>query len=121
LEKVNNFTEKNAPLIRFATELCFFRAKTDEVEIVTEEKRRRIMLCRKSSRNGGGSGSVPVYLNVYDLTPFNGYAYWFGLGVYHSGVQGLSFSPTAILSTIFILSQISPPPYFSSEILKTLD
>jgi hypothetical protein len=34
------------------------------------------------------SGSVPVYLNVYDLTPINGYAYWFGLGVYHSGVQG---------------------------------
>lgn len=34
------------------------------------------------------SGAVPVYLNVYDLTPINGYAYWFGLGVYHSGVQG---------------------------------
>ncbi|KAE8710494.1 DeSI-like protein [Hibiscus syriacus] len=32
-------------------------------------------------------GSVPVYLNVYDLTPINGYAYWFGLGIYHSGVQ----------------------------------
>ncbi|KAJ7966241.1 DeSI-like protein [Quillaja saponaria] len=32
-------------------------------------------------------GTVPVYLNVYDLTPFNGYAYWVGLGVYHSGVQ----------------------------------
>ncbi|KAJ1429177.1 PPPDE putative peptidase domain [Sesbania bispinosa] len=46
------------------------------------------MLCRKSSsRNGVVSGSVPVYLNVYDLTPINGYAYWFGLGVYHSGVQ----------------------------------
>lgn len=46
------------------------------------------MLCRKSSRNGVvGPGSVPVYLNVYDLTPINGYAYWFGLGVYHSGVQ----------------------------------
>ncbi|GKV03191.1 hypothetical protein SLEP1_g15541 [Rubroshorea leprosula] len=32
-------------------------------------------------------GAVPVYLNVYDLTPINGYAYWFGLGIYHSGVQ----------------------------------
>ncbi|PQQ21053.1 deSI-like protein [Prunus yedoensis var. nudiflora] len=32
-------------------------------------------------------GKVPVYLNVYDLTPINGYAYWLGLGVYHSGVQ----------------------------------
>ena len=34
------------------------------------------------------AGSVPVHLNVYDLTPINGYAYWLGLGVYHSGVQG---------------------------------
>ncbi|TKY58096.1 DeSI protein [Spatholobus suberectus] len=32
-------------------------------------------------------GSNPVCLNVYDLTPINGYAYWLGLGVYHSGVQ----------------------------------
>ncbi|KAK7260930.1 hypothetical protein RIF29_27231 [Crotalaria pallida] len=32
-------------------------------------------------------GSYPVYLNVYDLTSINGYAYWLGLGVYHSGVQ----------------------------------
>jgi hypothetical protein len=37
-------------------------------------------------------GSVPVYLNVYDLTPINGYAYWLGLGIYHSGVEGNSFS-----------------------------
>lgn len=34
-------------------------------------------------------GSVPVYLNVYDLTPINGYAYWLGLGIYHSGVEGI--------------------------------
>ncbi|XP_040996018.1 deSI-like protein At4g17486 [Juglans microcarpa x Juglans regia] len=27
------------------------------------------------------------YLNVYDLTSINGYAYWLGLGVYHFGVQ----------------------------------
>ncbi|KAK6912526.1 PPPDE peptidase domain [Dillenia turbinata] len=33
------------------------------------------------------TGAVPVYLNVYDLTSINGYAYWLGLGVYHSGVQ----------------------------------
>ena len=45
------------------------------------------MLCRKGSRNID-AGTVPVHLNVYDLTPINGYAYWFGLGVYHSGVQG---------------------------------
>ncbi|KAE8656573.1 Detected protein of confused Function [Hibiscus syriacus] len=33
------------------------------------------------------SGYVPVYLNVYDLTPANGYFYWAGLGIYHSGVE----------------------------------
>ncbi|KAK4375476.1 hypothetical protein RND71_006153 [Anisodus tanguticus] len=44
------------------------------------------MLCCKNSVENG-RGSVPVYLNVYDLTPMNGYAYWLGLGVYHSGVQ----------------------------------
>lgn len=50
------------------------------------------MLCKmvtvtRKKRNG----SFPVYLNVYDLTPINGYAYWVGLGVYHSGVQGKRF------------------------------
>ncbi|XP_027168363.1 deSI-like protein At4g17486 [Coffea eugenioides] len=44
------------------------------------------MLCRKSSVKNG-RGTVPVNLNVYDLTSINGYAYWLGLGVYHSGVQ----------------------------------
>ncbi|PHU15255.1 hypothetical protein BC332_16460 [Capsicum chinense] len=44
------------------------------------------MLCCKNSVQNS-LGSVPVYLNVYDLTPMNGYAYWLGLGVYHSGVQ----------------------------------
>ncbi|XP_057957098.1 deSI-like protein At4g17486 [Malania oleifera] len=44
------------------------------------------MLCKMVSRKRK-SGSVPVYLNVYDLTTINGYAYWLGLGVYHSGVQ----------------------------------
>jgi len=28
-----------------------------------------------------------VYLNVYDLTQMNGYVYWAGLGVFHSGVE----------------------------------
>jgi hypothetical protein len=30
---------------------------------------------------------APVYLNVYDLTPMNGYVYWVGLGIFHSGIE----------------------------------
>ncbi|CAA2960656.1 deSI At4g17486 [Olea europaea subsp. europaea] len=44
------------------------------------------MLCRMMGRKRK-TGAVPVYLNVYDLTPMNEYAYWLGLGIYHSGVQ----------------------------------
>lgn len=30
---------------------------------------------------------APVYLNVYDLTPQNGWTYWCGVGVFHTGVE----------------------------------
>jgi len=30
-----------------------------------------------------------VYLNVYDLTPANNYLYMFGVGIFHSGIEGL--------------------------------
>ncbi|KAL2927489.1 hypothetical protein RDABS01_019820 [Bienertia sinuspersici] len=33
-------------------------------------------------------GFAPVYLNVYDLTPINGYMYWAGFGIFHTGVEG---------------------------------
>ncbi|KAE8729216.1 J-domain protein required for chloroplast accumulation response 1, putative isoform 1 [Hibiscus syriacus] len=36
-------------------------------------------------------GCAPVYLNVYDLTPINGYFYWAGLGIFHSGVEEYAF------------------------------
>ncbi|RZR75667.1 hypothetical protein BHM03_00000146 [Ensete ventricosum] len=44
----------------------------------------------KSVSDGGkdGSGRTHLYLNVYDLTPVNKYLYWFGLGVFHSGIEG---------------------------------
>ncbi|TKY54898.1 DeSI protein [Spatholobus suberectus] len=28
-----------------------------------------------------------VVLNVYDLTPINNYVYWFGFGIFHSGIE----------------------------------
>jgi len=33
-----------------------------------------------------------VYLNIYDISPLNHYLYWFGLGIFHSGIEGNSLS-----------------------------
>ncbi|XP_062146722.1 deSI-like protein At4g17486 isoform X1 [Alnus glutinosa] len=38
-------------------------------------------------RDGVQKSRALLYLNVYDLTPVNNYLYWFGLGVFHSGVE----------------------------------
>ncbi|CAG7883745.1 unnamed protein product [Brassica rapa] len=44
---------------------------------------------KPSEEKSGGdvAGLTPVYLNVYDLTPVNDYLYWFGIGIFHSGVE----------------------------------
>ncbi|KAL2929459.1 hypothetical protein RDABS01_034870 [Bienertia sinuspersici] len=34
-----------------------------------------------------GAIETPVVLNVYDLTPLNNYTYWFGFGIFHSGIE----------------------------------
>lgn len=47
---------------------------------------------RKPWSTSYGPGSAPVYLNVYDLTPMNGYVYWAGLGIFHSGVEGNAYT-----------------------------
>ncbi|MQL80447.1 hypothetical protein Taro_012908 [Colocasia esculenta] len=45
--------------------------------------------CRgSSSASGEGSRGVPVILNVYDLTTWNNYTYWCGVGIFHSGIEG---------------------------------
>ncbi|KAK9274991.1 hypothetical protein L1049_022248 [Liquidambar formosana] len=38
-------------------------------------------------QSNGGSNRALLYLNVYDLTPINNYLYWFGLGIFHSGIE----------------------------------
>jgi len=48
----------------------------------------RFCFFSKLKSNNHGPGRAPVYLNVYDLTPINGYIYWAGLGIFHSGVEG---------------------------------
>ncbi|EXC07295.1 hypothetical protein L484_021202 [Morus notabilis] len=47
----------------------------------------RFCLFSKAKSASYGPGRIPVYLNVYDLTPMNGYVYWAGLGIFHSGVE----------------------------------
>lgn len=44
-----------------------------------------------------------VYLNVYDLTPINNYLYMLGLGIFHSGIQGLCLFSLYFLSCSFFL------------------
>ncbi|WZZ60256.1 hypothetical protein YC2023_060363 [Brassica napus] len=50
----------------------------------------RFCFFSKIKSNNYGPGRAPVYLNVYDLTPINGYIYWAGLGIFHSGVEANS-------------------------------
>ncbi|XP_021745318.1 deSI-like protein At4g17486 [Chenopodium quinoa] len=47
----------------------------------------RFCLFSKAKSSSPDPGNTPVYLNVYDLTPMNGYLYWAGLGIFHSGVE----------------------------------
>ncbi|KAJ8770188.1 hypothetical protein K2173_011523 [Erythroxylum novogranatense] len=37
--------------------------------------------------NGNTRSETQVVLNVYDLTPINNYTYWFGFGIFHSGIE----------------------------------
>lgn len=45
------------------------------------------MGAESTSKTTGESGDQ-VVLNVYDLTPANNYSYWFGFGIFHSGLEG---------------------------------
>ncbi|KAG2314359.1 hypothetical protein Bca4012_065029 [Brassica carinata] len=47
----------------------------------------RFCCLSKLKSSNHGPDRAPVYLNVYDLTPINGYIYWAGLGIFHSGVE----------------------------------
>ncbi|KAK3428960.1 hypothetical protein EUGRSUZ_E00380 [Eucalyptus grandis] len=59
-------------------------------------------LVRSGSSSSSGSSLVKeegrdrsdLFLNVYDLTPINNYLYWFGLGIFHSGIEahGLEYA-----------------------------
>ncbi|GAB4832893.1 hypothetical protein Ancab_006911 [Ancistrocladus abbreviatus] len=46
-------------------------------------------LSTSRGEDGGGftNCETQVVLNVYDLTPLNHYTYWFGFGIFHSGIE----------------------------------
>lgn len=56
----------------------------------------RFCIFPKVRSAGHTPGNTPVYLNVYDLTPLNGYVYWSGIGIFHSGVEGDSLTHSLI-------------------------
>lgn len=56
---------------------------------VNKRPTTRSCLFPKVKRASQTPGYAPVYLNVYDLTPVNGYICWAGIGVFHSGVEGM--------------------------------
>nr|KYP34217.1 UPF0326 protein At4g17486 family [Cajanus cajan] len=59
----------------------------------------------KSDNNANDNkNTTRVVLNVYDLTPLNNYLYWFGFGIFHSGIEG-NFFP---LSTTTLSYSFSP-------------
>ena len=41
-----------------------------------------------STISDDGDSRIPVILNVYDLTTWNNFSYWCGLGIFHSGIEG---------------------------------
>ena len=61
----------------------------------------RFFLFPKVQASGQSPTDTPVYLNVYDLTPMNGYIYWAGLGIFHSGIEGSSLCPIHIVDVHF--------------------
>uniref|UniRef100_A0ACD5XHI9 Uncharacterized protein n=1 Tax=Avena sativa TaxID=4498 RepID=A0ACD5XHI9_AVESA len=54
---------------------------------LTRKSAMRFFLFPKVQASGQSPNDTPVYLNVYDLTPMNGYIYWAGLGIFHSGIE----------------------------------
>ncbi|KAK8668764.1 hypothetical protein V6N13_106210 [Hibiscus sabdariffa] len=53
---------------------------------------------------GCSPADASVYLNVYDLTNANGYVYWAGLGIFHSGVEGINFKNNLLDAFVRVLT-----------------
>lgn len=77
-------------------------AKSFSTNEIVEKKEKK----QQSDTAGGGAEAkkTPIYLNVYDISPINKYLYWFGLGIYHSGIQGNNFDHFSALLASFPFS-----------------
>ncbi|KAJ3681817.1 hypothetical protein LUZ60_014390 [Juncus effusus] len=55
---------------------------------LTKTSSSKEKLNKKESKSDAGEGiRTHLYLNVYDISPINKYLYWFGLGIFHSGIE----------------------------------
>ncbi|KAK4487765.1 hypothetical protein RD792_005556 [Penstemon davidsonii] len=61
------------------------------LHLTTNSARRFCLFSEVKPDDDSQCTKTPVYLNVYDLTPINGYVYWAGLGIFHSGVDEYAF------------------------------
>ena len=43
---------------------------------------------KSTKPRNGEEMDTHVVVNVYDLTPINRYTYWFGFGIFHTGIEG---------------------------------
>jgi len=59
-----------------------------------------------SSSDFLSNSDTQVVLNIYDLIPLNQYTYWFGFGIFHSGIEGLSL-PFILIWRFFLDLMIS--------------
>ena len=65
----------------------------------------KTILITQKERGKMGAETTEVLLNVYDLTPINNYSYWFGVGIFHSGIEGFEtflISCSLLLGFLFV-------------------
>lgn len=100
-------------VISFVKFLCLFSRISSAVPLIEENMGAES--ASSSSNSNCNSSSLQygeddiscknntsfVVLNVYDLTPINNYMYWFGFGIFHSGIEGTCWSDSWFVSTCF--------------------
>ncbi|CAH2077302.1 unnamed protein product, partial [Thlaspi arvense] len=80
--------ERGSDPSNFTSNTRFSVSQSSRFSVLRCIEAEKEMFCRNVSvRRKKKPGSVPVHLNVYDLTQMNMYGYWLGIGIYHSGLE----------------------------------